>query len=138
MTAAVAPMVRGPVTVKRVLLAEDDPVMQRAGAAALSRRGYSVTVAEDGAKALALASTQKPDLVLLDLLMPLMDGLEVLRALRADAETRSLPVVILSNSSRDLERRIAAELGVVDYLIKADLSLKALGDRVDAFFASPP
>jgi CheY-like chemotaxis protein len=69
-------------------------------------------------------------LVLLDLLMPKMSGLEVLRALKADDATRRIPVLVLSNSSRQQDVDEIMRLGAVGYLVKADLSLKALGDRV--------
>lgn len=120
-----------PVSNGRILLAEDDHFLRRACEVALRRRGFTVQVAVEGEQALALARTEHPDLLLLDLLMPKLSGLDVLRALKADRTTRDIKVIILSNSSRELERRDAAELGVLDYLIKADLSLQDLGDRVD-------
>lgn len=115
---------------KKVLLAEDDRLLRRACATALGKRGFTVLVAEDGEQALELARRERPDLILLDLLMPKLTGIDVLRALQADEATRCLTVVILSNSSRDLEMRDARELGAVDYLIKANLSLQALSERV--------
>ena len=115
---------------KKVLLAEDDRFLRRACEAALSRRGMAVIAAEDGEQALTLIRAERPDLVLLDLLMPKMTGIEVLRALRADAQLRDTPVLILSNSSRELEMRDAESLGVVGYFIKANLSLQELGDRI--------
>jgi len=91
-----------------------------------------VVAAVDGEAALTAARAQHFDLILLDLLMPKMDGLDVLRALKQDPTTRSMPVAILTNASREVERRTAAELGAVDFLIKADLSLKVLADKVDS------
>lgn len=117
---------------KTILLAEDDRFLRRACEAALTRRGLTVIAAEDGEQALAMIRSEHPDLVLLDLLMPKMTGIEVLRALKADEQTRHIPVLILSNSSRDLEMRDASELGVVGYLIKANLSLQELGDKIGA------
>lgn len=74
--------------------------------------------------------TAPPDLILLDLLMPRMTGLEVLRALRAQGPTRGIPVLILSNSSREQDAEEIRTLGVCDYLVKANLSLQELDDRV--------
>jgi CheY-like chemotaxis protein len=119
-------------TSKKVLLAEDDRFLRRACETALSRRGMTVIAAEDGEQALALIRSERPDLVLLDLLMPKMTGIEVLRALRADEQIRDIPVLILSNSSRELEMRDAEALGVVGYLIKADFSLQELADKIIA------
>lgn len=119
-------------TIKKVLLAEDDRFLRRACETALSRRGMTVVAAEDGEQALALIRSERPDLVLLDLLMPKMTGIEVLRALRADESIRDIPVLILSNSSRELEMHDAEALGVVGYFIKANFSLQELVDKIAA------
>jgi CheY-like chemotaxis protein len=115
---------------RRVLLIEDDRFLRRAGEASLRQRGFAVTVAADGQEGLARVREEIPDLILLDLLMPKVSGLEVLRTLRAEEKTRSVPVLILSNSSREQDLREIKELGVTDYLVKANLSLQELGDRV--------
>jgi DNA-binding response OmpR family regulator len=115
---------------KRLLLVEDDRFLRRACEASLRQRGYDVLTAADGEEGLRLARSATPDLVLLDLLLPKLSGLEVLRSLRGDAATRALPVLILSNSSREQDVSEITRLGVEGYLVKADLSLKALGDRV--------
>ena len=117
-------------TGRRILLIEDDRFLRRAGEASLRQRGFEVTVAADGAEGLAKVRAEIPDLILLDLLMPKVSGLEVLRALRAEEATRSVPVLILSNSSREQDLQEIKDLGVVDYLVKANLSLQELGDRV--------
>lgn len=116
---------------RRVLLVEDDPILQRAGEASLSRRGYVVLTASDGAEGLKKAREEAPDLVLLDLLMPLMPGVELLRSLKADVATQKIPVLVLSNSSRDDDKREALALGATGYLVKANVSLKELGDHVE-------
>jgi CheY-like chemotaxis protein len=114
----------------RVLVVEDDRFLRRACEASLRQRALDVTVAADGEEGLRLARTERPDLILLDLLMPKMSGLDVLRALKADDATRGIPVLILSNSSRQQDVDEIMRLGAVGYLVKADLSLKELGDRV--------
>ena len=122
-------------TARRVLLAEDDRFLRRAFETALRRRGFTVLVAVDGAQALALAKGERPDLVLLDLLMPRLSGFDVLRAMRGDPTTRDVPVLILSNSSRAFDAREAQALGVVACLVKANLSLQDLGDRIERLLA---
>jgi CheY-like chemotaxis protein len=117
-------------TARRILLVEDDRFLRRACEASLRQRGLAITTAVDGVQALDKARDEPPDLILLDLLMPRMTGLEVLRALRADESTRQIPVLILSNSSREEDTKEIKELGVSDYLVKANLSLQELGDRV--------
>ena len=114
----------------RILLVEDDRFLRRAAEASLRQRGFAVTVAADGEEALAKVRAEIPDLILLDLLMPKVTGIEVLRALRAEEATKGIRVLILSNSSREQDLEAIKELGVTDYLVKANLSLQELGDRV--------
>jgi CheY-like chemotaxis protein len=114
----------------RILLVEDDRFLRRAAEASLRQRGFAVTVAADGEEALVKVRAEIPDLILLDLLMPKLTGIEVLRALRAEEATKKVRVLILSNSSREQDLEAIKELGVTDYLVKANLSLQELGDRV--------
>jgi two-component system phosphate regulon response regulator PhoB len=115
---------------KRLLLVEDDRFLRRACEVSLRQRGFAVTTAANGEEALRLAREALPDLVLLDQILPGMTGLEVLRQLRAAGETQAIRVLVLSNSSREQDIAEFLSLGVVDYLVKADLSLQELGDRV--------
>jgi two-component system, OmpR family, alkaline phosphatase synthesis response regulator PhoP len=117
-------------TAKRILLVEDDRFLRRACEASLRQLGFTVIAAADGEEGLRQARAEHPDLILLDLLMPKLTGVEVLRALKADPETKAIPVLILSNSSREQDVSEVISLGAVDYWVKADLSLKELGDRV--------
>lgn len=117
---------------KRVLLVEDDRFLRRACEASLRQRGFTVMAAADGEEGLRLARAEAPDLVLLDLLMPKLSGVDVLRALKADEATRGIPVLVLSNSSRQQDIDEITRLGAVGYLVKANLSLQELGDRVTA------
>jgi CheY-like chemotaxis protein len=114
----------------RVLVVEDDRFLRRACEASLRQRGLDVITAADGEEGLSLAQSEHPALVLLDLLMPKMSGLEVLRAMKADDKMRGIPVLVLSNSSRQQDVDEIMRLGAIGYLVKADLSLQALGDRV--------
>lgn len=122
----------------RILLVEDDLFLRRACEASLTDRGFDVTTAVDGEAALRLVLSERYSIVLLDLLMPKMSGIEVLRALRANADTQSLPVLILSNSSRAEDREAADALGAAGYFVKANLSLRELGDRVEALVGGTP
>ena len=117
---------------RTILLAEDDRFLRRAAEVALKQRGFTVLLAADGQEAIDMARSHRPDLLLLDLLMPRKTGMEVLTELRAEPATRELLVLILSNSSKELEMQSARSLGVAGYWIKANLSLKELGDRVTA------
>jgi two-component system, OmpR family, phosphate regulon response regulator PhoB len=90
-----------------------------------------VTVAEDGGEALEKVRTGRPDLVLLDWLLPKVPGPEVLRALKADVRCRHVPVLVLSNSVREEDRALAFDLGAAGYLVKTDLSLSDLRERIN-------
>jgi CheY-like chemotaxis protein len=115
---------------KRVLVVEDDRFLRRACEAGLQGRGFTVLSAGDGEEGLRLARHETPDLILLDLLMPRMSGIEMLRTLRSEEGTSGIPVLNLSNSSSPRDIGEATALGIEGYWVKANLSLKELGDRV--------
>lgn len=115
---------------RRILLVEDDRFLRRACEVSLRQRGFVVATAADGEEALRQIRAEPPDLVLLDLLMPKMTGIEVLKAMRAEETTREIRVLILSNSSREQDAEEIQKLGVAGYFVKANLSLQALGDQV--------
>jgi DNA-binding response OmpR family regulator len=117
---------------RRVLLAEDDRFLRRAAEAALRRHGLEVLTAVDGEEALRLARAERLDLVLLDVVMPKLEGFEVLRLLKEDAATAGIPVIVLSNLGQERDVAQAKALGAVAFLVKANLSLQELVDRVDA------
>jgi two-component system, chemotaxis family, sensor histidine kinase and response regulator WspE len=120
---------------KRILMIEDDRFLRRACATWLGQRGYEVMTAADGVEGLAMARRGGVDLVLLDHLMPRMSGLEVLEALRADPATRSLKVLVVSNSSREEDVCQVARLDAA-YFVKASLSLETLTERLREVFAA--
>jgi DNA-binding response OmpR family regulator len=123
-------------TTRTILLAEDDKFLRRAMEVALTKRGFRVLLAADGQQALDLLETERPDLVLLDLLMPRKTGIEVLQELRKNPATAGVRVLILSNSSKELEIHEANNLGVSGYWIKANLSLQELSERIEAVLAT--
>ena len=116
----------------RVLLVEDDKFLRKACEASLRQRGFEVTTATDGEEGLRLARVEPhADVILLDLLMPKMPGIDVLKALKSDPATAGIPVLILSNSSREDDQRQAVQLGAAGYYVKANLSLRELAVQVD-------
>jgi DNA-binding response OmpR family regulator len=117
----------------RILIIDDDKLLRRACEIGLKKRGFDVLTAFDGEDGIRLALTELPDLILLDMLMPKLSGMDTLRALKKDDQTRHIPVVILSNSSIDSDMQRAKDLGAIGYLVKASLSLQELGDKVTSY-----
>lgn len=123
---------------KRILLAEDDRFLRRAAEARLRQHGFEVLIAHDGEEALQVARAERPDLVLLDVVMPRLQGFDVLKALKRDAVTARIPVIVLSNLGQDSDVEQAIALGAEAYLVKAHLSLQDLVQKIDATLASEP
>jgi len=104
---------------KRVLVVDDDRVIQQLLEVNLQLEGYDVVAtASDGREALDKIAELKPDLVILDVMMPKMDGLEVCRHLKADPKLASIPVILLSARAQDLDIREGIEIGANAYLTK--------------------
>ena len=120
---------------KRILLVEDDRFLRKAAETSLTRHGYHVVTACDGEEALRLARSEKPDLILLDLIIPKVQGFEVLRTLKADAEMAAIPVIVLSNLSQDHDRDATLAAGAMAHLVKANISLEHLVATVDRALA---
>jgi len=114
----------------RILLAEDDRILRKAGEVSLRKKGYEVIPAADGEDALAKARTEKPDLVLLDVMMPGMHGFDVLDALKGDPDVRDIPVIMLTNLEQAADITRAADAGAHSYLVKSNLKLDELAARI--------
>ena len=102
----------------KILVAEDEPDILNLIAANLRSAGYEVLKAADGPSALATARNQSPQLIVLDLMLPGMPGLEVCRSLKADPLTACIPVVMLTAKAEEVDRIVGLELGADDYLTK--------------------
>ena len=107
----------------KILLVEDSRPIRRENESALHKAGYEVVCAEDGESALRLAREQKPDLVLLDMILPKMSGPEVLRRLKTEPETATIPVVVVSSLSERNRQKLIDE-GAEDYLEKKEIMPK--------------
>lgn len=106
----------------KILLVEDSKLLRLATGHALARAGYEISFAADGDDALLMASENRPDLILLDMMLPKMSGLEVLRSLKKDPATATIPVVILTGLSHTNADRLRAD-GAFAFLTKTDLAL---------------
>lgn len=108
---------------KNILIVEDELTMQRALKNRLEHAGYAVRSANDGIEAVAEMEKAAPDLVLLDLIMPKLDGISVLRQMKTADGLKNIPVVILTNLSSGDKVAEAMQLGTFDFLVKANYSL---------------
>jgi DNA-binding response OmpR family regulator len=103
---------------KKILVADDDKVIQQLLTVNLELEGYDVVTASDGAAALERVATERPDLVILDIMMPKFDGWEVCRRIKAHPKTAKTPVIFVSARAQDLDVRRGFDLGVGAYVTK--------------------
>ena len=117
----------------KVLIIEDDEFLRSLTAKRLEKEGYAVEVGVDGESGVAVAESKKPDLILLDLLLPGLDGFEVLKRVRSNEALKETPVIIFSNlgQKEDIER--AKGLGANDFLIKANFTLDDVVGKIKSF-----
>lgn len=102
----------------KILVVDDEPDAVELVAFNLRQSGYSVTTAADGAEALQKARTQLPDLIVLDVMLPEMDGFEICKLLRHDPATEKMPIIMLTAKASEVDRVLGLELGADDYLTK--------------------
>lgn len=115
---------------KKILFIEDEPTLQKTVGEVLSQEGFLILEALNGEIGLATAKSEKPDLILLDLILPKKDGFEVIEELKKDPETAHIKIIVLTNleSSKDVERALA--LGATNYLVKANYELDEVVEKV--------
>ena len=113
-----------------ILIVEDEIYLQKALLDNLLSKGYTADTAVNGEDALEKIKIKKPDLILLDLLMPKMDGFEVLRVLKANEQTEHIPVIVLTNVENSTDIAKTIELGATTYLVKVNYSLDDLMVKV--------
>ncbi len=116
----------------KILIIEDDKFLRELIAQKLIKEGYDIAEAVDGEKGIKAVGEEKPDLVLLDLILPGIDGFEVLDKIKEDPKTAQVPVIILSNLGQkdDIERGL--KMGAVDYMIKAHFTPGEIIEKVKA------
>ena len=114
----------------KILFIEDESALQKTIGDFLNEKGYKVISALDGEIGLKLAKKEKPDLILLDLILPKIPGLEVLKKIKEDEETKKIPVIILTNVESLNEVEKAISLGATDYLVKAEYSLEEIFKKI--------
>ncbi len=107
-----------PVEQKRILVADDEPHILRVVKDKLSNAGFTVLVATNGEEALQIALREKPDLILLDVMMPKMNGFDVCRKLRAESGFPSIPILLLTARGQEADKKMGIEAGATEYITK--------------------
>jgi two-component system alkaline phosphatase synthesis response regulator PhoP len=118
---------------KKIILIEDDQDINHLVTHYLTKEGYVIKSSQDGIRGLQLVKQEKPDLVILDLMLPEMDGLEVCKRLRTDPKTAALPIIMLTAKAEESDKIVGLELGADDYMTKP-FSPKELVARIKALF----
>lgn len=119
--------------IAKILLVEDDFFLADIYQTKLSVENYDVLVGQDGMEGLTLAQENVPDLILLDIMLPKMDGLEVLKKLKDDDRTKDIPVILLSNLGQEFVVKGGMNLGAVDYLLKSDLTPREVIEKIEHY-----
>lgn len=108
----------------KIVLVEDDQFLSKILAFRLKDEGFDVVLASDGQEAIIIIKKERPDIVLLDLLLPKKSGFEVLEEVKLDDVVKQIPVIILSNLGQRTDIDKGLKLGAIDYLVKANFSIK--------------
>lgn len=118
-----------------ILIVEDDPLMSRLYSKVFSIEGYEVITAADGEEALSAVHKNLPTLILLDVMMPKMNGLELLEKLKSDPSTKKIPVIMLTNLAGTADAEKAMTLGAVKYIVKSEYEPKQIVSMVKEILA---
>lgn len=115
---------------KKILIIEDDVFLNKAYQIKLSAQNFSVVFALEGEDGMKKVYSEKPDLILLDLMLPKKSGFEILEEMQKTPDVKKIPVLILSNLGQEDDVRRALELGAKDYFVKSDVKLETVVEKV--------
>src|SRR3989338_3248332 len=121
---------------KKILIIEDDKFLLKLYSDKLNREGFEVSMAITGEEGLGKVAAEKPDLVLLDIILPQKNGFDILSEIKLNSATKNIPVIILTNLGQDSDIKTGFELGAVDYLVKTDFSITKLPEIVRKYLMS--
>jgi len=102
----------------KVLVVDDEEYIQHILNFSFGAEGYEVITAANGEEAVNIARSEKPDIIVLDIMMPKMDGYEACKQIKADPQTQDIPVILLTAKGREVDRKLGAEAGADDYVVK--------------------
>ena len=115
---------------KKILIVEDDTFLQELEARKLSKEGYEILTAGDGAEGLRILKKEKIDILLLDLLLPGIDGFELLEQIKKDKDLKEIPIVVFSNLSEEKDIEHAKSLGISEFMVKSNFTLDELVAKI--------
>lgn len=121
---------------KTILFIEDEPTLQKAISQFLEKKGYEIKSALDGEIGIAMAKEFKPDLILLDLILPKKDGFEVLKEIKGNDEIKHIPVIVLTNLEGDTDIEKVLSFGATTYLVKANYELEEIVKKIEETLGS--
>lgn len=119
---------------KKILFVEDEKLICSMYETKLKANGFEVFIANSGIDGFKMAIQKKPDFIVLDIILPQLDGFSVLSKLKKNANTKKIPIIILTNLSTEEDRLRSQKLGAIDYLIKADLTPSEVSDKIKHYF----
>lgn len=122
----------------KILLVDDDEALKQLYSVELVTKGYRVVMASDGDEAMEKAKTEKPNLILLDIMMPKTDGIAALTKIKQEAELKDIPVLMLTNFGQENLVKQAFDLGAADYLLKYKVTPAEMSEKVDQTLHAKP
>lgn len=117
----------------KILIIEDDPLINKMYSEKLSRDGYETEIAKDGIEGMEKLKADPPDLVILDIMMPKMGGVEVVNEMKKDTKLEKIPIIILSNLSESPDIEKVKKRGIQEYLVKSDLDPDDVSNTVKKY-----
>ncbi len=115
---------------KKILIVEDDQMICSMYKTKFEADGFTCLTANNGPDGLAMAKKEKPDLIMLDVMLPQLDGFSILKEIKADSKTKSIPVIMLTNLGTDEDKAKGEKLGAADYWVKASLTPAEISKKI--------
>ncbi len=115
---------------KKILVVEDDPMISSMYKTKFEADGFEVFTADNGATGLELIKKEEPDIVMLDIILPQLDGFSVLEQIKKDKTTKDIPVIMLTNLSTEEDKEKGKKMGALDYLVKASLTPGQISEKI--------
>lgn len=117
---------------KKILIIEDDSFLKNLESSKFTHEGFSVATAVTGAEVATALEAELPDVILLDLMLPDVDGFELLKQFKADDKTKSIPVIVFSNLSDEIEMKRVLDAGASEFMVKSNFTLSDVIEKINA------